>query len=224
MSPQGARVFLLGLAAGLAVLAASSYRRVSPSWLRRLLMSLGAFVCLRYVAVALFADAADPRQVWLWRHAWFATSVGLTLPSIVALDQLLRHPAMTPGKLLRAFAPFLLAYAAVILFGACEAVPDPVAGWTLKLAPAWRIVVSVTQSAFVLGFTGVAGFVIWKFPLMPVRIALGLLLLAHWWLAADGVLLAMGRWYPWPFLYSEMATLLALTFAFETAASLQQSS
>lgn len=222
MTAHGAHLFLLGLAAGLALLTTTSYRRVSPAWLRRLLLALGAFVTLRYLAIAVFAEIDDPRGVWWLRRAWFATSVGLTLPSVVALDQLLRHPAMTPAKLLRWFSPFLAAYAAVIVFGNYDLAPAAHGGWMPELSPAWRMLVSVVQSAFVLGFTAIAGFVMWRFPLKPARVALAGLLAAHWYLGFDGILLAAGGWYPWPFLYSEMLALLALWAAFETAAALQQ--
>lgn len=222
MSSHGAHLFLLGLAAGLSLLTATSYRRVSPPWLRRLLIALGVFVAFRYFAIAVFAQVEDPRSVWWLRHAWFATSIGLTLPSVVALDQLLRHPAITPAKLLRAFSPFIAAYAAVILFGGFSPTPAPGGGWMPELSPAWRTVMSAAQAAFVLGFTAIAGFVMWKFPLKPARTALAGLLAAHWYLGFDGILVAAGAWYPWPFLYSEMVALLALWHAFETAAALQQ--
>lgn len=207
MSPTGAHLFLLGFAAGASLLTTASYRRVSPAWLRRLLMIVGGFVAFRYVAVAVFAQAADPHAVWAWRHAWFATIVGLTLPSVVALDQLLRHPAMTSAKLLTWFSPFLAVYAAIILFGGYVAAPAAGGGWTLHLTPAWRTVLMITQSAFVLGFIGIAGFVIVKFPLPQVRAALAVLIAAQLGLSLHQ-------------LPSELFALLALWYAFETASAL----
>jgi len=211
LTAHGAHLFLLGLAAGLSLLTASSYRRVSPPWLRRLLLTVGGFVAFRYVAVAVFAQAADPHDVWAWRHAWFATVVGLTLPSVVALDQLLRHPAMTPAKLLTWFSPFLAVYAAIILFGGYVAVPAASGGWTLHLTSEWRTVLMVTQAVFVLGFISIAGFVIVKFPLPPVRAALAGLIAAQLGLSLHQ-------------LPAELFALLALWYAFETAAQLQQAS
>ena len=209
MTQHGGQLFLLGLAAGLALLTASSYRRVSPPWLRRLLFAVGAFVAFRYVAVALFAQAANPHDVWVWRHAWFATAVGLTLPSVVAVDQLLRHPAMTPAKLLTWYSPFLAAYAAIILYGGYVAAPEASGGWTLHLTPEWRTLLIVTQAVFVLGFIGIAGFVIMKFPLPRVRAALAGLIAAHLGLSTHR-------------LPAELFALLALWYAFETAAELQR--
>ena len=54
MPPAGALyLFLLGLASGLALLTASAFRKVSPAWVRWLLLACGALVISRYVAMAL---------------------------------------------------------------------------------------------------------------------------------------------------------------------------
>ncbi len=225
MTPlAGGYLFLLGLASGITLLAMTSYRRISPTWLKWLVMATGLFVFSRYVTLALFTWPDAPQRFSALRHCWLATSVGLTLPSVVAVDQLIRHPAMTPKKLLRWFSPFLAAYAAVILFGRFTAVPDPVAGWTLDLAPGWERLVAVVQSVFVAGFLCIAGMLARKIPVTQIRVALGGLMLAQAYLGLDGILLAMGRWYMRPFLFSEMAALLAIWYALETAHTLQQSS
>lgn len=213
-------LFLLGLASGLALLTATAYRHVSPRWLRWLLMATGVFVVSRYVAMAAFTASDAPQRFWALRHCWFATSLGLTLSSVFAVDQLIRHPAITPTKLLRYFSPFLIAYAAVILFGTYEPTPDGfVGGWVPRLSPGWQRLLSVTHGTFVLGFVGLCLLVIRKFPSRAVRLAVLGLVVAHLYLAADGVLLALGRSYFRPYLYSEMVALLALWHAYERAAA-----
>ncbi len=212
-------LFCLGLASGLALLTFTAYRRVSPQWLKWLLIGLGGFVISRYVTLALFTQAKAVQQFWWLRHCWFATSVGLTLPSIVAVDQLVRHPAMTPKKLFRWYAPFLFAYILVIVFGHFIPMPDPVIGWTLKLSSPWQWLVSIVQSTFVVGFVGICALLIRKLPSRPIRLALAGLAIAHLYLAVDGIILAFGGWYFRPFLFSEIFTLLAIWHAFSTASS-----
>jgi len=217
----GAYLFLLGLASGVALLTTSALRRVSPPWLKGLLTASGLFVISRYVTLALFATAQSPERVWGWRHCWFATSLALPLQSAFAVDQLVRHPAMSPNKLLRWLSPFLLIYSAVILFADVEPVPDRVVGWSLRLAPAWRVVLASAHGLFVAGFLAVCALLIRKVPSRPIRIALLGLALGQACLALDGLLLALGAWYFRPYLYSELLMLIALWHAYETGATLQ---
>lgn len=220
-SLAGLYLFLLGLASGLAVLAITSYRRVTPLWLRYLLMLSGALLITRYMAMVLFAQPDAPQRFWALRHCWFASSVGLTLPSVFAIDQLIKHPAMSPRKLLAVCAPFLLVYAAVIAFGAYTPRPNPQDGWIPALTPGWRWTLSAVQAVFVTGFIGICLFLMRKLPSRRIKTALLGLALAHGYLGLDGFLLAIGRSYFRPFLFSEMATLLALWHAYETAANQQ---
>ena len=222
-SAAGVYLFLLGMATGLALLTTTSYLGVSPPWLRWMLMASGLFVMSRYVTMALFTADEAPRYFLSLRPCWFATSVGLTLPSVCALDQLVRHPAMTPKKLLVWFSPFLIVYGVVLVFADATPVPDRVVGWMLQLGIGWRILLALVQGVFVLGFIGASLLLMRKIPSQPIRLALIGLVLGQGYLGLDGVLLALGRWYFKPFLYSEMLMLLALWHAYETSARLQQS-
>ena len=206
----------------MALLTISSVRRVSPSWLKRLLIGSGLFVMSRYVTLALFAMASTPQSVWPLRHCWFATSLGLPLQSVFAVDQLIRHPAMSPKKLLRWFSPFLAVYGAVILFGGATPVPDRIVGWSLRLTAPWPAALSIAHGLFVTGFIAACLLLMRKIPSPPIRTALLGLVLGQVALALDGLILALGGWYVRPYLYSEMLMLLALWHAYETSAALQQ--
>ena len=222
MSPlASAYLFLLGLASGVALLAISAYRRVSPAWLKWLLIATGVFVISRYVTLAVYSLPDAPQRFWWLGRSWYATSVGLTLPSVMAMDQLVRHPAMSPKKLLAWFSPFLAVYGAIILF-ATPKIQEHVEPWSPALSRGWGLLLSVTQAAFVAGFIGIGLMLMRKLPSRPIRRALLGLILGHAYLGFDGLVLAMGRWYFRPFLYSELLTLLAIWYAYETSASLQQ--
>ncbi len=217
-------LYLLGLASGLAVLAISAYRRVTPLWLRWLLIASGLLVIGRYATLALFTSPDAPQRFWALRRCYFLSAIGPTLPSVFAVDQLLRHPGMSPKKLLGWFAPFLVGYGFIILCGDVTPAADPVVGWTLHLTTPWRVAAAVIQGGFVVGFIGICVLLMRKVPSRPIRIALLGLALGHGYLALDGLLLSFGAWYFRPFLYSEMVTLLAIWHAYETAWSLQQAS
>ncbi|PIQ84125.1 MAG: hypothetical protein COV75_03950 [Candidatus Omnitrophica bacterium CG11_big_fil_rev_8_21_14_0_20_63_9] len=192
----GTDLFLLGLASGLALLAMSSYRHASPGWLRWLLLGCGLALIFRYVCLAQFATAATFDYLGLGHRIWL---VGLMLPGIFAVDQLLRDPRMSPRILLIRSSPLLIAYAALLI-----------APTELR-----RLFVLLIQGTFAAGFAGWAGLIAWKVPSLPIRRTLAGLVGGYAWLALSGAGLK---------LYPEIFTWLALWYAYETAFKLQQSS
>lgn len=210
-------LFWLGVAVGVTALAMTAYLAISPRWLRWLLLASGAFVASRYVTMALFATSPEPHALWALRRCWVATSVGLTFPAIVALDQLVRHPAMSPKKLLRWFSPFLACYALVLGFGRFELTADPLVGTSPRLVGGWLWVLAVVQGLFVIGVLALGALLIQKLTSRRIRIALFGLMGAYGYLGLDGLFLALDRWYFRPFLFSEILALIAIWFALETA-------
>ena len=215
-----AYLFLLGLACGIGLLTMTAYLQVTPAWLKWLLLATGAFVMSRYIAMFVLATATSPGDLGLLRHCWFATSLGLTLQSTYAVDQLVRHPAMTPRKVLLWYSPFLAVYAAVILFGGTVAVPDRVLGWTLRLTRPWQAILSLTHTVFVIVYLGTCALLMRKIPVRPIRLGLAGLILGQLALTVDGAILALGGWYFRPYVFSEMLMLIVLWHAFRTGPSL----
>ena len=212
-------LFWLGAAAGLTILAMTAYLGVSPRWLKWLLLASGALVISRYVTMALFATSAEPQRLWGLRACWYGTSVGLTLPALVAIDQLIRHPAMTPKKLLLRFAPFLVAYGMILFLGNYELVADRVVGMRPQFI-GWAVwVLSLVQGCFVLGLLGFSTLLIRKLPIRRIQLALLGLMAAFVYLGVDGIVTSLGWWYFRPFLFSEITALAAIWFAFHTARS-----
>ena len=213
----GCYFFLLGLASGLALLTLTAFRRVSPGWLRCLLLASGGFVISRYLAMAAFANAARPEAVWPWHYGWFATSLAIPLQTAFALDQLIRHPGMTPKTVLLRFIPWLATYLAIILFGRMEAAPDRVMGWTVHLTPGWQRLLAATHATFVLAVVSLVAMSARRLPSSPIRLALWGLAASQLLLALEGILAGLGHWYVRPYLYSEACALVALWYAYDTA-------
>ena len=207
---------LIGIASGAVFVACAGYLTASPPWIRWMLLGSAVLVLARDVAMAVSAISIDPPG-WLLQRCWFASSIGLTFPAVVAVDHLVRHPAMTPKKLLRLYAPFLAAYLLVLLMAPMELRPDPLVGFRPVLVGWGRLALSITQTAFVLGLIWIAIQLVRKLPSSPIRAALLALVAAYAYLGIDGVILAAGHWYFRPFLFSEIFALLALWWAFETA-------
>lgn len=217
-SSGGAYLFLLGLATGITLLTLTAFRRISPAWLKALLIACGALTISRYATMALFSSAERAARFWFLRPCWYATSIGLGLPSVMAIDQLLRHPALSPKKLLVWMSPFLVIDALVMAFGSSEI---PAQAGRVSLRGGWQPLFAATQAVFLIAFLGICLSLIQKIASRPIRLALAGLAAAHAYLGIDGVLLVLGRWYFHPFLFSEMLTLVAIWYAYETSQNLQ---
>ena len=225
MTPHAsAYVFLLGVAAGLTVLTMTAYHRVSPSWLKWLLLATSLLTLSRYIAIARFADATYPDQLWSWGYSDYAKSIGFTLPSVMVIDQLLRHPKMSPQRLLRWIAPLLLTDALMISVVTLAPQLDRLlGGWVPHVTSGWRWAFIGVQGLFVIGFIGAIVFLLRQpYLAQPARRAFWGLLLAYVALGVDGVSLALGTWSVRPTLYSDMVALLAIWYAYDTSATLSQ--
>jgi len=227
MPSAGGYLFLLGLACGVALLTITSYRRVSPWWLRWLLFACGVFVISLYAALAVSLATRTPTQSLLFAEiftsCWFfAGYLALALPSIFAIDQLLRHPSMTPKKLLGWLSPFLAVYILVLLFRNVTP-PSPV-GTGNSVAPVvvgWYRSLLLIHSFFVISFVSASVFFMRKVPSPPIRLALLGLVVGQSYLGVDGLRFVFGPDDLQPFLYSHLVMLLALWHAYETSAKLQ---
>ena len=209
--------FFLGLAAGMAVRAATAYRTVSPRWLRWLLLGLAALVASRYVTLMVWANSAEPSR-WLWlRHCWLASIVALPLPSLLALDQLVRHPSWSAMRILRYCSPVLVLYALIMLFGPGALQPHPLAGWVPELRMPWRAALIVVQSVFVLVFAVLCTLLILRMRSRRVRLAVSGLLLGHVSIALAHVPAVAQHAGHCALLLTEIFTLAAIGHAFDIA-------
>ena len=185
-------------------------------------MASGLLLIIRYVMIMHVMTMLE--QTWwldyltdMRQYTWWSVgSIGFTLPGIFAVDQLIRHPAITPKKLLRWYLLFLLAEATTVVITIVGTI-----GWSF----AAQLVLLI---GFAGGFVGVCVLLARKVPSAPLRRALGGLALSYGYLGARVLLLfplgaALGqRWINTIAFSSEIAALLALWYAYETSARLQQ--
>jgi len=218
VEPAVARhLFELGFAGGVSVLAASAYCAVSPRWLRGLLLACAALVIARYATLAALATATGLGGLAPWHRLYLGSAIGLTFPGVVALDQLIRHPAMTPKKLVTWYAPFCAIYAFIMLCGPLAITGDIVSGVQPHLAGWAAVMLGATQSAFVLGFLWLAWQAARRFPIATTRRAIFGLMAAYLCLGIEGVLVAIGDRPTHRFVVTEIVASLAIWFALDTA-------
>ena len=210
-------LFWLGAALGMTALVMTAYIGVSPRWLRWLLLLCAIAIGSRYLTMLAFAINPDPLALRGWARCWFAPMIGLTFPAVVAVDALVRHPAMTPKKLLQWYAPFFAVYLLILCFGPIALVRDPIVGMHPQLIGWARGLLILAQTIFTAALLWVCAMLWLKLRAASTRLALAGLMLAYGYLAVDGLLVSLGRWYVRPFLFSEIAALFALWLAFDIA-------
>lgn len=190
------RLFLLGLASGCTLLVMTAYGRISPRWLKQLLLLTGLLMIGRNFGLALY-DTSASLPTWLLRTSPIL-AIGLTLPAVMVIDQLLRHPGMSPQQLLTWYAPFAVGFATA-----------PFISWH-------PILVRAILGVFILGYFVSCLAVMLKTPSLPIRIALLGLTVAY---ACLGIAILPGNNDVLP--CAVPLVLVALWFAYDTAERLQ---
>ena len=210
-------VFFAGVAVGGVLLASTAYAHVSPAWLKWLLLASAALAVSRYVSMTVFAVSFDPSPPWLWSRCYYATTIALTFPGFVAMDQLVRHPAITPKKVVMCYAPFFIMNAAVLLCGTTQIVPHPLVGGRPRFTGAWPALLGFSQAAFLLCLFGAGVMLMRKLPASRIKFALGILLGAYAVLGICGVFAHRSATPLQPYLWAELLTFAAIWFALDTA-------
>ena len=219
----GHYLFCLGFLAGLSLLTVTAYRHISPLWFRTLLAgATGSLITGRYALLALVMMTDMPPPLAALRCVWFGASAVFLFSSTVAVDQLIRHPAMSSKKLLVWLSPFLLVYGAALLVapGTPVRMEAPL-GWWLRLSPAWQALLSVTQGVFVIAFVGTVLLLIRKIPVWRIRLALLNLGMTQLCLGLGVFMILQTPTFLGYLLLAEMLALFVLWYAYETGAALQ---
>lgn len=169
MTPWAWSVFLLGLSTGVSALWFSEYLLLSPGWFRWVLVVSGIGVMSRYLLLFLTMISWVPWPGGVIRLIEVWAAIGLTLPCAVALDQLVRHPAMTPKKLLLRYAPMAAAFAPLLILGHASRWPDPVLGAIVGLSGSDAKALAILHGAFALITVWIVALLIRKLPGLPLR-------------------------------------------------------
>ena len=110
--PAAGAPFLLGFSVGVCLLPLAASHRASPTWIRGVVAGVTLFIMARYLAIA--ADLTAPG--WSLPLLAFPTA-GTAFVGVLAVDQLIRHPAMSPRRLVAWCALALAAHLALLAGG-----------------------------------------------------------------------------------------------------------
>lgn len=201
-------IYLTGIASGTVLLAMSAYRHASPVWLKWLLWITGLFLILRYTLTVLFLESGSLHFFQLQSYRWAVATACLCVPALFVIDQMLRHPAMSPEKFARIALPAILIQALCVLFG------DQFAflGW-------------VSFGVFQLFALALVVFCIRLWPQIPntlLKRALSILIAALAFLAGESIMSLMGSTLSASGVLAEILMLAALWHTYETSFTLRQ--
>ena len=212
--------FLLGLSTGVTLLTTTSYRRVSPAWLKWLLIISGMLLIVHELTLTLLISSISIDHLWALRFIWYLMPMALLFPGVMAIDQLLRHPAMSPNMLLRWLAPFLGADLLIISLARLTVAPNLVVGWMPVLERGWAMLSLLLHEALLLAAVVGCFFLIRKPLPRAMRQALCGLVVGFAALGLAVVFLLTQKWLS--LLLSELPMLFALWYAYETSTELQR--
>ena len=173
-------------------------------------------MAVRYRLMAAALGNGDLGLWWTIRSVWCVHLVALTWPAVVAADQLIRHPAVTPRALVRWYVPMAMAGLGVIVLGQIGLVPESGVGMRLALLGAWARAAGLLLGSFSIILIVVGGMVWRRLLPGPVKTSLSALLAAYALVGLEGVV-QLVRPSPAPWLWPEMIAFLALWNAFQTA-------
>lgn len=200
--------FLLGLTSGLAVLTLTAYRRVSPTWLKGLLIAVGGLIISSY-----FIQAADiSLHERIDRLLMGLHVIGLTLPCVFAIDQLIRHPAITPKKLLQWYSPFALL---CLMVGFVVSNPDNLFAAINSSVTVW-LWLMVLHGLFIIGLVTVCVLLFRKIPSPSIRTALSGVTLGQIAVALTAFA-ALWRLPDWSLFIAESIAWVTLWYAYDTS-------
>ncbi len=201
-------LYLTGFASGTVLLALSGYRQASPSWLKWLLWATGAFLLTRYFMTILALQSFPEVFFQIHHYRWAVATTCLGIPGLFVIDQMLRHPAMSPEKFARIALPV------IVLQALCVVLSDFVP-WIMWLS------FGIYQLT-ALGLVGFCLRLMFQVPNALMKRALAALIFGFGCLAVEGLISLQGNPFAAPGLLSEIITLIALWYAYEASATLRQ--
>lgn len=113
---------------------------------------LFVFSIFRYLTLMVYGDMPSYKLLDALRYFYFATSVGLTIPTLAAIwyiTPLYRGKIKYPTYLLL-FTPWILFYLYIIIMQPTKIIVDKKFGYNLQLIGKFNLYLSVMQGSFVI--------------------------------------------------------------------------
>lgn len=186
--------------------------------LKNVCTALFVFSILRYVTLIAYGDHLELDTLMKLRYFYFATSIGLTLPTASAvwyITPLYRERIKYPYYLL-CFLPWILFYTYVIVRQPTQIIQGASYGYELALVDPFPLYLSIVQGSFVVIIIILSIIGLVKYKNIQLRVQYIVIILAQIALTLDGIgyYRTGSRLFP-PFTASEILGFLAVYYAFK---------
>ncbi len=184
-------IFICVIAIVILVMNIVNVIKLKDEKLKYLLMGLFCFSILRYLTLIVYGDTPTLFHLEILRYFYFATSMGLTVPTMIAVWYITPHfrNSIPYWKFILFFSPWILFYLFVIITQPTEIVMGQTFGYNLILVPPFQQYLAIVQGTFVIIILLLCTFGILQYKHPILRSQYVALILAQILLAIDGFLI-----------------------------------
>lgn len=186
--------------------------------LRQVCTVLFLFSITRYMTLIAYGDHLELSALMKLRYFYFATSIGLTIPTASAvwyITPMYREKIKYPYYLL-CFLPWILFYTYLIVRQPTQIIQGSSYGYELQLIGSFPLYLSIAQGSFitVIIILSIIGLI--RYKNIQLRVEYIILILAQITLTLDGLgyYIGNGRLFP-PFTASEILGFAAIYYTFK---------
>ena len=186
--------------------------------LRNICIILFLFSTLRYITLIAYGDHLNLKALMGLRYFYFATSIGLTLPTASAvwyITPLYRQKIKYPTYIL-CFLPWIIFYLYLIIVQPTQIVQGANYGYILSLRDPFSLYLSIAQGSFITVMIILCIIGLVKYKNIQLRVQYIVLILAQIGLTLDGIGYYLGgdKLFP-PFTITEALGFLAIYYVFK---------
>ncbi|MBM7684721.1 hypothetical protein [Defluviitalea raffinosedens] len=187
--------------------------------LRSICLILFTFTGLRYVALIVFRLNLDMNFLKFFSYFYYASSIGLTIPTIFALWYIIPafRERIKEWTVLTLSAPFSFFYLYLIYLQPVQIIKHDGFGYRLQLLAPWNRWLSIVQGIVTLIVFGMCFYGFRRYKYKFPRSQYLLFILGYVLTTIDGLCMLFNSVYPIePFIFSEAFILIAILYAFAT--------
>lgn len=180
-------------------------------------LGLLTFTALRYISLIIYSDAPSLALLERLRYFYFASSLGLTMVTVLAVWYVIPsyRELKNPLHFFSCFIPWMLFYIYLIIAQPTSIEKGTSFGYVLVLNENFRQYLSIAQISFILVISALCLKGIIKYKHLQIRVQLIIVLIAQALLMSDGLSYSINRLTVFaPFTLTEAFAFMATYYCF----------